>query len=78
MHTGCVAGRVLVRALDAAHVRRGVDDGVAVEIEARAPAAVEHVDLRRVADAEQRALEGHGVADAQRADLALVDRHSSV
>src|SRR5215203_3951200 len=42
---GCVARRVLVRALDAAHVRRGVDDGVAGEVEARAPAAIEHVDL---------------------------------
>ena len=52
-----------------------MDDGITLQVEAGAPAAIEHVDLGRVADSEQRALEGDGVADAQRPSLGLVDRH---
>ncbi len=54
-----------------AHIGRGVDYRMAAEIEARLAAAVEHMDLRGVADAEQRLLQGHGVVDAQLTDLCL-------
>jgi hypothetical protein len=57
-----------------AHVGRGVDHGMAAQVQPRA-AAVEHVDLRRVANAVERALQRHGVVDAQRAHLRLGDRH---
>jgi hypothetical protein len=52
-----------------------VDHGVAVQVEPRAAAAVEQVDLRRVADAVQRVLQRHGVVDTQRAHLRLGDGH---
>ncbi len=44
---------------------------MAAQIEARRAAAVEHMDQRRVAHAEQRLLQRDGVIDAQRARLLL-------
>ena len=43
-------------ALDFAHIGRGVDHGMPLEVEARLVAAIEHVDLRRIADAIERAV----------------------
>ena len=57
------------------HVGRGVDHGVAVQVHARAAAAVEQVDLRGIADAEERALQRDRVTHAQRARLGLGDGH---
>ena len=70
-----VAGGIARARIDLAHIGRGVDDGVALEIESRGAAAVEHRDQRGVADAEQRFFERDGIADLQRARLAFVDRH---
>src|SRR5687768_4098371 len=64
-----VAGRMLDIGGDLAHVRRRVDDGVAAQVEAGGPPAIEHRDLRGIADAEQRRLQRHRVVDAQRTDL---------
>ena len=45
-----------------------------LEVETRLAAAIEHVDLRRVADAVQRAGERDGVVHPQRSDLGVADR----
>jgi hypothetical protein len=47
---------------------------MSVQVEAAAPAPVEHMDLRGVADAEQRRLQRDGIVDAQGAYLGLADR----
>ena len=73
-----IAGRMVGRCRHLLHVRRGVDHRVSGEIEARLPAAVEHVDLRGIADAEERAVQGDGVAGAEPADLAFSDRCGQV
>src|SRR6185503_12618020 len=64
-----VAGRGLP------HIRRGVDHRMAAQVEARLAAAVEHVDLRRVANAEQRSIDREGVLYPELADIGLRDRH---
>ena len=48
---------------------------VKAQVEAGAAPAIEHVDLGRVADAEQCRLQGDGVVDPQGARCGLVDRH---
>ena len=58
-----------------AHIGGGVDHRMALEVELRRAPAVEHVDLRGVADAEQRLLQRHRVVDAKGAHLRLGDRH---
>ncbi len=70
-----VAGGVAGARVDLAHIGRGVDDGMALEVEARGASAVEHRDQRGIANAEQRLLERDGVADAKRAYLLVADRH---
>jgi hypothetical protein len=72
-----IAGRVLGAHRHLAHVGRGVDHGMAAQVQPRACGRGRTVDLRRVADAEQRALQRHGVVDPQRAHLRLGDRHLS-
>ena len=44
------------------------------QVEARRAPVVEQRDLRRVAQSEQRAVQGDSVVDRQRADLGLGDR----
>ena len=44
------------------------------EIETRLATAVEKRDLRRIANAEQDALQRHGIVDVQGADLRFGDR----
>src|SRR5215510_11186320 len=73
-----VPRRMLARGLDLLDVRCSVDRRVTAQIEAGRASAVEHVNLRRIADAVERAVQRHRVADAQRADLALRDRCSEV
>jgi hypothetical protein len=41
-----------------------MDRRMAAQVEARLAAAVEHVDLGRVANAEQGTLQGHRIVDA--------------
>ena len=48
---------------------------MSLQVEAGGAAAIEHMDLRRVADAEEGALERHRIADLQGADLIGVNRH---
>src|SRR5204862_1205673 len=48
------------------------------EVEARPAPAVEHVDLRRVADAVEQAVEGDGVVHAQAAHLRLGHRRREI
>jgi hypothetical protein len=55
-----------------------VDDGVAVQVEARRARPVEHVDLRRVANAEERSLQGDRIVDAQASNLGLADRRGEL
>ena len=55
-----------------------MDHRVPGEIEARLAAAVEHVDLRRVADAVERPVQRYGVVDAQRTDLRFGERGTKV
>gem|GEM_PF-6844936 len=47
-------------------------------VEARHPAMVEHVDLCRIADSEQRTVEGNGVACSPTARLRFVYRRSDI
>src|SRR6185503_18531144 len=63
-HRG-VASRMLGAFRHLPDIGSGMDDGMPGEIEACPAAAVEHVDLRRVADPEQRPMQRHGVVDAQ-------------
>ena len=55
-----------------------MDDRVPAQIEVRVPAAIEHVDLRRVADAVQRSLQGDRVVDAQARALRFADRSRAI
>ena len=52
-----------------------MDHGVAAQVETGGAAAVEHVDLGRVADAEQGLLQGDGIVHAQLADLLFGHGH---
>src|SRR5688500_4028603 len=61
-----IAARMGVASLHLAHVGRGMDHRMAGKVEAGLASAIEHVDLRRVADAEQRTAQGHRVVDVQR------------
>ena len=51
---------------------------MAVEIETRRAAVVEHLDLRAIADAEQGSVQGHRVADPEAADLLFGDGRDDV
>ena len=73
-----IAGGVLRTLRHLAHIGRGVDRRVARQIEMRLAAAVEHVDQRRIAQAEERAVERHRIVDAQRSCLRFADRHREV
>src|SRR5207244_8847904 len=53
-----VARRVLRTLFHLTYVRGGMNHGMPGEVEASLATAVEHVDLRRVADAEERAVQG--------------------
>ena len=64
--------------VDLLHVGRGVDHGVPGEIEAGLAPAVEHVDLRRVADAEERSFQRHRIVDAELPDLRFGKRRTQV
>ncbi len=48
-----------------------MDDGVPVQIEAGGAPFIEHVNERRVADAEKRILKRHVIAHAKLTDLRL-------
>src|SRR5439155_24729919 len=73
-----VARRVLRTLFHLTYVRGGMNHGMPGEIEARLAPAVEHVDLRGVADAEQRALQGDRVVHAQLSDLGFANRRVEV
>ncbi|WP_283615822.1 hypothetical protein [Mycolicibacterium poriferae] len=51
------------------------DDGVAVEVETRLAALIEHVDQGRVAEAKQRVLQHHVVAGFEFPDVVFGDGH---
>src|SRR5690606_18526381 len=60
-----IACREGIRNLDFTHIGRGMDDCVAVEVEARLAATVEQGDIAGVANAEQGLLQGDRIAYAQ-------------
>jgi hypothetical protein len=60
------------------HVGRGVDQRVAAQVETGLPPAIEHVDERRIADAEERAVERHRVVHAERPHLLLGHRRCEI
>ena len=69
-----VAGGESRARLDFSHVRRGVDYRMAAQVETRGAAAIEQVDLRRVANAVERALQRDRIVDPQRPHLRFGNR----
>src|SRR5687767_6894461 len=60
------------------YVRGGVDDGMPAQVEARLAAAVEHMDLRGVANPVQDAVQRHGVIDTQSPCLSFRNRRLKI
>ena len=55
-----------------------MDQSVTAQIEARLAAAIEHMDMRRVADAIERAVQRDRVVHPERSHLLLGYRHLEV
>ena len=56
----------------------GMDHRVALEVEARRAATVEHVDERRITDAEKRLVQRDGIVDLQFAHVGFGHRHVEI
>ena len=72
---GLITRMIIANAFHLAEIGRGMDHGMALQIELRAPAMIKHMNLRGIANAIERFFQSHRIAHAQRADLVFGNRH---
>ncbi len=67
-----------LRLANPSDIGRGMYDRMSVQIESCRPAAIEHVNKRRIANAIERAVKRNRVVHAQFAHVGLADRHIEI
>jgi hypothetical protein len=73
-----ISRRMRRRFVDFSDIGRGVNTGCAGQIKAGGTAAVEHVDLGGIANAEQGSIQRHRIVDAQHTHHLLGDWHGQI